>query len=95
MKDPWYMGIPTYCSALVNGRNSSRLLLALLTFVFVLLSLSAKLSASFYPARPLGAVWAIMLLWFQTMLGLSVVTTLYGRYIQNRPLRGEPPLPQG
>ena len=84
------------------GWNATRLqlmplfvLLALLTFVFVLLSLSAKLSASFYPARPLGAVWAIMLLWFQTMLGLSVVTTLYGRYIQNRPLRGEPPLPQG
>lgn len=35
MKDPWYMGIPTYCSALVNGRNSSRLLLALLTFSIV------------------------------------------------------------
>lgn len=35
MKDSWYMGIPTYCSALVNGRNSSRLLLALLTFSIV------------------------------------------------------------
>lgn len=35
MKDPWYMGIPSYCSALVNGRNSSRLLLSLLTFSIV------------------------------------------------------------
>lgn len=85
-----------------TGWNATRLqlmpffvLLVLLSLVFILLSLPAKLSASFYPARPVGAVWSITSLWFQTMLGLSVVTTLYGTYIQNRPLRGEPPRAQG
>lgn len=35
MKEPWYMGIPDYVSTLVNGRNSSRLLLVCLTFSLV------------------------------------------------------------
>ncbi|NNB33962.1 hypothetical protein [Pseudomonas fragi] len=35
MKEPWYMGIPDYCRALANGRNSSRSLLICLTSAVV------------------------------------------------------------
>ena len=35
---------------------------------------------------PLFILWTIAFNWFATMVGLSILTTLYGHYIEKRPL---------
>lgn len=33
-----------------------------------------------------GFAWSVLWLWAQTMVGLSILTTLYGQYVEDRPL---------
>ena len=40
----------------------------------------------FYSTILLGWLWQIAGLWLKTMLGLSLLTTLYGHYVEKRPL---------
>lgn len=62
--------------------------LVVLGFLLMLLSVVISLIGAFVlaPIPGVGLVWEIALGWFQTMLGVSILTTLYGHYIEKRDL---------
>jgi ABC-type transport system involved in multi-copper enzyme maturation permease subunit len=56
--------------------------------ILALASLATDFIAQLLAAISLGLmfVWYIPAQWFLAMLGLSILTTLYGHYIEKRPL---------
>lgn len=62
--------------------------LVALAFLLMLLSVVVTLIGAFVlgPIPGIGLVWQLALGWFQTMLGISILTTLYGHYIEKRDL---------
>lgn len=59
-----------------------------LVVILALASLATDFIAQFLAPISLGLmfVWCIPAQWFLAMLGLSILTTLYGHYIEKRPL---------
>lgn len=75
-----------------DGWDASRLQLVALMILAFLMGLTfigiasvGKIKA-LYPTTSLGLMWSFIGVWFKTMLGLSILTTLYGHYIEKRPL---------
>lgn len=75
-----------------DGWDASRLQLMALTILVFLMGLTfigvayvGKIKA-LYPTTSLGLMWSFIGTWFKTMLGLSLLTTLYGHYVEKRPL---------
>lgn len=65
--------------------------LAVLTFLAdFLLNLPAGLALHGIAASA-EELWAVLVLWLETMFGLSILTTIYGHYIEKRPLVGAAP----
>lgn len=63
--------------------------LALTTFAVVgtvLMGVPKDFIASYFGSVLAGQAYGVIMLWVQTMIGVSVLTTLYGHYIEKRPL---------
>lgn len=75
-----------------QGWEASKLqLVPFMTLVFLFVAASLLLdwigsARMFDPFTDLGLTWIATRLWIKTMLGLSILTTLYGHYIEKRPL---------
>lgn len=75
-----------------QGWEASKLqLVPFMTLVFLFGATSLLLdwigsARVFYPFTVLGLSWIATSLWIKTMVGLSILTTLYGHYIEKRPL---------
>lgn len=59
-----------------------------MTIVVVAVSVALQLIGGFAFSRlaVFAAVWDIRLSWVSTMVGVSILTTLYGHYVEKRPL---------
>ncbi len=69
--------------------------LALLSFLaVVIIELPVFLLAS--PGQPnlLTEIWATVVGWFVLMVGVALLTTLYGYFVEHRPIQGMPMPPQ-
>lgn len=70
--------------AATAGETVTFLALSLIFLVFLLLTGIAAQVVGMIPV--LGLLAQIAFNWFSTMLGLSVLTTIYGHYVEKRPL---------
>jgi hypothetical protein len=68
-----------------KGQTTTFILLALLSVgvYFVVSEVGIRL---FGGIAGLGLIWNFILNWIATLIGLSILTTLYGHYIEGRPL---------
>lgn len=68
-----------------KGESATFIVLALISVVavFAISTIGAKL---FGGIMVLALIWQLLFGWFTIMVGLSILTTLYGHYIEKRPL---------
>jgi hypothetical protein len=69
-----------------SGATESIVILALLSALsIVLLDLPTTFLAR-HVAWWAGSVWQLLVTWIEVMVGLSIITTLYGHYVEGRPV---------
>lgn len=68
-----------------KGQTGTILLLVIIWSIFQIAG-EAVMSLLFAANGAAGIVWAVLWFWAQTMIGLSIMTTLYGHYVEDRPL---------
>lgn len=67
-----------------SGNWGSLLILALVSALF---NVVLEIPQRFLLPNMAGAVWSVLTVWVETMVGVSILTTLYGHFVEGRELR--------
>jgi hypothetical protein len=73
-------------SATKDATGSVLLMAVISAIVLSLIDLPATLLASVPGGTPLAIGWMVLTGWFKIMFGISVLTTIYGHYVEGRSL---------
>lgn len=68
-----------------RGATGALLVLAIITVVFSLAA-GAPVAALTRIALPLGLIWQALINWLGMLLGISILTTIYGHFVEKRDL---------
>lgn len=72
-----------------EGASGQLLILAIITVVAsVLIDLPLRLMPFAGTSYIVGIIWSAVTTWIKVMVGISIMTTLYGHLVQKRPLPG-------
>lgn len=70
-----------------RGATGTLILLAIISGLFMVVTdLPLELFKRIPGGIPLGFIWAAVAGWIKLMVGISILTTLYGVYVEKRPL---------